>query len=97
MNLRCDDSFVQDEGWNMAAHRYFDFLHRHEKGHVLYLELGVGSNTPVIVKYPFWKRVKENPLSIYACLNYGETFAPKEISKQSILIDGDIRDILVRI
>ena len=57
MNLRCDDSFVQDEGWNMAAHRYFDFLHRHEKGHVLYLELGVGSNTPVIVKYPFWKKI----------------------------------------
>ena len=97
MNLRCDDSFVQDEGWNMAAHRYSDFLHLHENGHVLYLELGVGANTPVIVKYHFWKRVKENPLSIYACLNYGEVFAPKEILKQSILIDGDIGDTLVQI
>ena len=97
MNLRCDDSFVQDEGWNMAAHRYSDFLHLHENGHVLYLELGVGANTLVIVKYHFWKRVKENPLSIYACLNYGEVFAPKEILKQSILIDGDIGDTLVQI
>ena len=97
MNLRCDDSFVQDEGWNMAAYRYSDFLHLHENGHVLYLELGVGANTPVIVKYHFWKRVKENPLSIYACLNYGEVFAPEEIQKQSILIDGDIGDTLVQI
>lgn len=54
MNLRCDDSFVQDEGWDMAAHRYSNFLHLHENGHVLYLELGVGANTPVIVKYHFW-------------------------------------------
>ncbi len=97
MNLRCDDTFVQDTGWDMAAQRYSDFLRRHENGHVLYLELGVGANTPVIIKYPFWKRVKENPLATYACVNFGEAFAPKEITKQSILIDGDIGDIITHI
>lgn len=97
MNLRADDSFVQDEGWDMASMRYSDFLNRHEKGHVLYLELGVGANTPVIIKYPFWKRVKENSTAVYACINMGEAFAPKEIIKQSILIDGDIGDVMVHV
>lgn len=95
MNLRCDDTFVQDNGWDTAAQRYTDFLRRHENGHVLYLELGVGANTPVIIKYPFWKRVKENPCAAYACVNFGEAFAPKEIIKQSILINRDISEILM--
>lgn len=94
MNLRCDDTFVQDNGWDAAAQRYADFLRYHENGHVLYLELGVGFNTPIIIKYPFWRRVKENPEAIYACVNLGETYAPEEISERSILIDGDISIIL---
>lgn len=96
MNLRCDDTFVEDNGWDIAAQRYTDFLRRHENGPVLYLELGVGANTPVIIKYPFWKRVKENPCATYACVNFGEAFAPKEIIEQSILIDGDISEILIK-
>lgn len=69
MNLRSDDTFVQDKGWDMAAQRYSDFLRRHENGHVLYLELGVRANTPVIIKYPFWRRVKENSDAVYASIN----------------------------
>lgn len=53
MNLRADDSFVEDEGWRRASAAYSDFLRGHEALHVLYLELGVGANTPVIIKYPF--------------------------------------------
>lgn len=94
MNLRRDDTFVQDKGWDMAAQRFSDFLRRHENGHVLYLELGVGANTPVIIKYPFWRRVKENPDAVYASINYGEIYAPNEIAKRSILIDGDICQVL---
>lgn len=97
MNLRADDTFVQDSGWNMAAQRYSDFLRRHETGHVLYLELGVGANTPVIIKYPFWRRVKENEDAVYANINYGETYAPNEIAQRSILIDGDIREVLTEV
>lgn len=90
MNLRCDHTFVQDEGWNMAHVRYEEFLHQHEKGRVLYLELGVGENTPVIIKYPFWRMTARNANATYACINLEEAYYPKEIEKQSICIDADI-------
>ena len=94
MNLRADDSFVEDEGWKRASAAYSDFIRRHEKLHVLYLELGVGANTPVIIKYPFWQLCADNDKSVYACINYGESFCPVEIQDRSICIDGDIGDVL---
>ncbi len=94
MNLRVDSSFVEDENWHLSSARYFDYLHSHDKKHVLYLELGVGSNTPVIVKYPFWQMTLENENAVYACINYGESFCPREIKDRSICIDGDIGEII---
>lgn len=94
MNLRADDTFVQDEGWYAAAGRYEDFIRRHRGLRVLYLELGVGSNTPVIIKYPFWRMTAENPDAVYACVNLGEAYAPREIAGRSICIDADIGDTL---
>ncbi len=97
MNLRADDSFVQDEGWYRASGRYSDFLRRHEGRHILFLELGVGMNTPVIIKYPFLQMTARNPKAIYACINYGEAFAPSAIEKQSICINGDIGEVLKKL
>lgn len=94
MNLRADDTFVEDEGWHQAAQRYSDFLRRHQHMRVLFLEAAVGFNTPTIVKYSFWRMVYEWEDAVYACLNYGEAFAPDEIKKKSICIDGDIGAIL---
>ena len=94
MNLRADDTFVEDEGWHQAAQRYSDFLRRHQHMRVLFLEAAVGFNTPTIVKYSFWRMVCEWEDAVYACLNYGEAFAPDEIKKKSICIDGDIGTIL---
>ncbi|MGN0659040.1 MAG: SIR2 family NAD-dependent protein deacylase [Emergencia sp.] len=94
MNLRCDDTFVQDEGWYAAQSRYADFLKKHRHGKILYLELGVGGNTPVIIKYPFWKYTMDNPEAVYACVNLGQTFAPEEIADRSICLDGDIGQIV---
>ena len=90
MNLRSDDSFVEDEGWHRASAAYADFLKKHENDHVLYLELGVGSNTPVIVKYPFWQMMLTNDKATYACLNYSEAYCPEEIAVQSVCLNGDI-------
>lgn len=90
MNLRADDTFVEDEGWQAASANYAAFLRSNSAGHVLYLELGVGSNTPVIIKYPFWAMTSENPRAVYACLNFGEAICPRWIEKQSICLDGDI-------
>ena len=94
MNLRSDNTFVEDEGWHAAAARYMEFLRRHENRKVLYLELGVGANTPGIIKYPFWQMTAHNPKAVYACINYGEAIAPADIAKQSICIDGDIGEVL---
>ncbi|MDE5546256.1 MAG: hypothetical protein K2I88_02205 [Anaeroplasmataceae bacterium] len=93
-NLRIDDTFVQDEGWYKAQERYQSFLNQNKKKRILFLELGVGSNTPIIIKYPFWKYTMENPNAIYACLNFNEAVAPREIKDQSICINEDIRKIL---
>ena len=97
MNLRSDDSFVEDEGWHRAAAAYSEFLEVHKNRRVLYLELGVGANTPVIIKYPFWQMTMANEKAVYACLNYGEAFAPEEIRDRSICINGDIREILMEL
>lgn len=96
MNLRADHTFVEDAGWHQAAQRYQDFMAAHRADKVLYLELGVGANTPGIIKYPFWQRTYANPLATYACINFGQAQAPIEISERSILIDGDIHQALTQ-
>ncbi len=94
MNLRADDTFVEDAGWHEAAGRYRAFLEAHASGKVLYLELGVGGNTPVIIKYPFWRYTDANLDATYACVNLGEAFAHQSIADRSILIDADIDRVL---
>ena len=93
-NLRADDKFVQNEGWYKASERYADFIRRHEGMHILFLELGVGFNTPVIIKYPFWQMTANNPSAVYACINFDEAFCPEELEKKSICIGGDIAEVL---
>ena len=94
MNLRSDNKFVEDEGWHKASERYSEFLSRHRNMKVLFLELGVGYNTPIIIKYPFWHMTARNPEATYTCINYGEAFCPTEIKKQSICINADIGEVL---
>ena len=93
-NLRADSSFVEDEGWYTAAEKYSEFLENHENMHVLFLELGVGANTPVIIKYPFWYMVMENTKAVYVCINYQEAFCPNELEERSICLEGDIGEVL---
>lgn len=93
-NLRCDDSFVQDKGWYKARDRYNDFVKNHKGQRVLYLELGVGYNTPVIIKYPFWQYTAENENATYVCINLGDASAPKELANRSICIDSDIHKVI---
>ena len=94
MNLRADHTFVEDSGWHMAATRYQDFIHRYKEMKILYLELGVGGNTPGIIKYPFWQMTHDNPHANYICVNLSEAYIPAEIRKQSICIDNDIGTVL---
>ena len=94
VNLRSDNKFVQDNGWDMAAERYANFIKTRKNHKILFLELGVGYNTPIIIKYPFWQMTSENTKAIYACINNGEAVCPKEIENQSICINGDIGQIL---
>jgi NAD-dependent SIR2 family protein deacetylase len=97
MNLRSDNYFVEDEGWHKAAERYNEFIRRHQDLRVLFLELGVGYNTPGIIKYPFWQMTARNDKAIYVCLNFGESICPPEIDKQSICINADIGAVLEKL
>lgn len=94
MNLRSDNTFVQDKGWEAAAGRYSDFIGRFGDSKILLLELGVGGNTPVIIKYPFWRMTLKNSDAVYCCINMGEAFAPKEIENRSICFDNDIGKVI---
>lgn len=93
MNLRSDDTFVQDEGWYDAANRYEEFLRLHKDSRIVFMELGVGMNTPVIIKYPFWKMTAQNPKAVYVCVNDGQVYAPIEIAGQSVLVNGNIYNV----
>ena len=94
VNLRIDETFVQDNGWYKASERYSNFLRNHKNLHILYLELGVGNNTPVIIKYPFWNMTSKNKNAVYACINYQEAYCPPQIEKQSICIQADIGKVI---
>ena len=94
MNLRADDKFVEDEGWHRAAERYENFLRTRNGQKVLFLELGVGYNTPVIIKYPFWQMTARNPDATYVCINQGQATCPQEIEQQSICINADLGTVL---
>ncbi len=94
MNLRADDRFVQDKDWYRASERYSDFIRKNSGLRILFLELGVGYNTPVIIKYPFWKMTAMNKQATYACVNSCEAFCPDEIQKQAICINSNIENVL---
>ena len=94
MNLRSDTTFVEDDGWRKAAGRYNNFMHDHAGSHMLFLELGVGSNTPVIIKYPFRMMTADNRNAVYACINKGEASVPEEIAGRSVCINEDISRVV---
>lgn len=94
MNLRSDTRFVEDKGWHEAAERYENFLQARLEEKILFLELGVGYNTPVIIKYPFWQMTMQNTRSTYACINFGQANCPQKIKSQSICINADIGEVL---
>lgn len=94
MNLRTDETFVQDRGWYAAAERYNAFTEKYKGKKLLLLELGVGYNTPGIIKYPFWRTAAENKNATYVCINFGEAECPKEISKNSVCLNTDIAKAL---
>ncbi len=96
-NLRKDSNFVQDSGWEEGLQRYQDFLNGYKDKKTLFLELGVGYNTPAIIKYPFWQMCHENPQSTYACLNLDDVRCPNEIASRSLCIQGDIRNTLKKL
>ena len=97
MNLRAGNTFVEDAGWHSAAQRYQDFIRLHQGLRILFLELGVGDNTPGIIKYPFWQMTYQNPNAVYACINLGDAYAPKEIADRSICIHRDIGEVLKKL
>ena len=94
MNLRSDQTFVEDERWHWAAERYEKFIQDHKKQKIVFLELGVGYNTPGIIKYPFWQMTNTFQHAFYVCLNQGEAYAPEEIRKKSVCMNEDIGEIL---
>ncbi len=94
MNLRADETFVEDEGWHRAAARYEDFLRTRGDQRILFLELGVGYNTPGIIKYPFWRMTARNPRATYACVNLHDARAPRELEDRAICVPGDVGGVV---
>ncbi len=97
MNLRSDDTFVEDAGWRDASDRYYRYLQDCRGRRTLFLEIGVGNNTPVIIKYPFWHMTWQNPLATYACINFDDAVCPLEIADRSVCLTGDAADVIRRL
>ncbi len=94
VNLRVDSTFVESEGWHLADERYQSFLKKNLGKKILFLELGIGYNTPGIIKYPFWQMTYTSKNANYVCINLDETSLPKEIEKKGIIINGDISKVM---
>lgn len=94
MNLRADSTFVQDDGWEEAAGRYEQFLSENKNKKVVFIELGVGYNTPGIIKYPFWQYTHEWNDAFYICINKGQCGIPSEIRDKAVCLDGDIARVI---
>lgn len=97
MNLRADDTFVQDKNWDEQKSRYEKFLKMSDNSKILFLELGVGFNTPSIIKYNFWRMTLNNKKSVYASINLGECYCASDIEERSICIDYDIAEVLKKL
>lgn len=97
VNLRSDETFVEDDGWHAASKRYEDFINKHQDDKVLYLDLGCGSNTPIIFKVPFLKWTMQNINATYATINLGEAFTVGQIKDRSIVIDADVNEVFNRL
>ncbi len=94
MNLRCDATFVEDAGWHAACRRYEKFIEKYREKKILFLELGVGGNTPGIIKYPFWRLTAENKRAFYACVNLENAYAPAEIAGRALCLRADIGEVI---
>lgn len=94
MNLRADNTFVQDAGWDAAAKRYEKFMEDHRGQNVVFLELGVGYNTPGIIKYNFWQYAHNWRNAFYVCINKGDAYVPKEIENKAVGINADLAEVL---
>lgn len=97
MNLRADSTFVQDKNWDKQKLKYENFLKNSNNSKILFLELGVGFNTPSIIKYNFWRMTLNNKKSVYASINLGECYSASDIEEHSICIDADISEVLKKL
>lgn len=97
MNLRADSTFVQDKNWDKQKLKYENFLKNSYNSKILFLELGVGFNTPSIIKYNFWRMTLNNKKSVYASINLGECYSASDIEERSICIDADISEVLKKL
>ena len=94
-NLFWDDTFVRDEGWHTTHDRYEEYLSQHSSGKILYLELGVGFNSPGVIKIPFWNMAFQNPEAIFTSVNLTMPCYPAALSSRTIVISADI-DAVIR-
>lgn len=97
LNLRVDDQFVEDDGWHAAAERFNEFINRNQNSKILYLELGVGNNTPGIIKYPFWQWTYNNPQASYVTVNADDALFPEKINQQATGFQMDIKDFIEKL
>lgn len=95
-NLRCDEKFVEIPHMKNIKN-YEDFIRKNANKNIVFLEMGVGYNTPGIIRYPFEKITYKFEKVKLIRINKGMAEVPKEISDKSISIDGDINTVLKEI
>lgn len=97
MNLRKDNHFVQDEAWYAAEERFSDYLSEAIDQKLVLVELGVGFNTPTIIRFPFEKLVREHENINLIRLNLDQAIVPKSFGKRAVGINADMADSILDI
>lgn len=94
MNLRKDANFVQDENWYRQSEKYEDFLSRSKGKNVVLLEIGVGFNTPGIIRFPFERMTAISEKTTLIRINKDYPNPMLEIKNKTNSFDEDTNKII---
>lgn len=94
INIRKDMYFVQDQNWYDERIRYEDFLNTVKGSNIVFLELGVGYNTPTIIRWPFEKMALKLPNATLIRINRRRADIPKQLAERGISLCEDIQTAL---
>ncbi|RTR40564.1 Sir2 silent information regulator family NAD-dependent deacetylase [Shewanella canadensis] len=90
LHVRIDNTFVENSNWHAAKQGYSEFLGQFHNQKLLLLELGVGFNTPTIIRFPFEQFSRQFPHTHLIRLNKDDARSQDKLKAHNLLVEDDI-------